>query len=177
MIDITSGGWPIRRCPPSATNLEAVNPASFWLLSDNSSARHAYEMSPVVEATLVFNMGQVRRRCGDLDAASRCYDCALNILQSRTSFIFDRHHTSHHHEMHPIMIPLLHNMGQLQYRRGDHSLVMNTYSLALRTARRMYGGNHPHVGATTATKTALVDQQGPVPIQTDPLHPRRVPWT
>ena len=51
------------------------------------------------------------------------------------------------HYVHPILIPILHNIGQLQYRRGDIHMAMETYTLALRRAQRMYGGQHPHVAS------------------------------
>jgi len=146
----------------SFANLEAINPAAFWLPIGGSSSDHAnvegtevplmYEMSPVVEATLVFNLGQIHRRTGDLDAASKCYDRALDILQCNAAVLSPTQLMMASlqdmlHYVHPILIPILHNIGQLQYRRGDIHMAMETYTLALRRAQRMYGGQHPHVAS------------------------------
>lgn len=152
----------------SFINLESINPASFWLMADNwanptANIMRMYEISPVVEATLVFNVGQVHRRKGELDVASRCYERSLDILQNSNSGTTGSTSSldllssgpnvnpmmALHQglRLHPIIIPILHNMGQLQYRRGEIAQATETYTSALRHAQMMYGGRHPHVAS------------------------------
>lgn len=137
----------------SFVNLEAIDPASFWLpIGSNSSSQEGmepimYDLSPVIEATLEFNVGQVHRRKGDLDAASKCYDRSLEILQSGASSNNNMLLLHRYNVNHPILIPILHNIGQLQYRRGDIHVAMETYKQALQCAQLMYGTRHPHVAS------------------------------
>lgn len=83
--------------------------------------------SAVVQATLLFNIGQVHRRRGEFDVAAVKYESALETLQG----------SSFHH---PLLIPILHNIGQLQYRRGALRTSLETYEMALATARSMPDG-------------------------------------
>lgn len=146
----------------SFINLESIDPSTFWLSSTvvgstictNSRVLPCHTISPVVEATLVFNVGQVHRHKGDLDEASKCYDRALSILRCNSH---QNHHGVHLQQSkqpsnnaidrtlasmhcHPIAIPILHNIGQLQYRRGDMTQAMETYTLALRMAQLLMHG-------------------------------------
>jgi len=125
----------------SFVNLESIDPATVWLPMGRRDTEQPvmYELSPVVEATFVFNFGQIYRRKGDLDAASKCYDRALDVLQCNSVMQMHCHH--------PLMIPILHNIGQLQYRRGDIDIAIETYMLALQCAQTVYGGRHPHVAS------------------------------
>lgn len=135
----------------SFVNLESIDAASFWLPIGNDGSCSSsstsiddmsrYEMSPMVEATLVFNVGQVHRRKGALDAAYKCYERAYEILKSSSNKVaFSLH-------QYPLIIPILHNMGQLQYRRGDLQLAMETYTMALLCSQIMFGECHPHVAS------------------------------
>ena len=127
----------------SFVNLQSLNPASFWNSPDEGSTLH--EINPLVEATLVFNVGQVHRRKGDLDAASQCYDRTLDVLHHHgTNSTLNGRHLHQHPS---IIIPILHNIGQLQYRRGEISKATEMYSSALSHARGMYGERHPHVAS------------------------------
>mmetsp|Transcript_4565 Transcript_4565/g.10309 ORF Transcript_4565/g.10309 Transcript_4565/m.10309 type:complete len:467 (+) Transcript_4565:246-1646(+) len=95
----------------SFVNLESIDPATVWQpigSRDYPEQPSLYELSPVVEATFVFNYGQIHRRKGDLDAASKCYDRALAILRYNSVPIMQMH--CHH----PMVISILHNIGQLQ---------------------------------------------------------------
>lgn len=150
----------------SFAGLERIDPAAFWLSSRGGGGKTMiFEMSPAVESTLAFNLGQIHRRAGDLDSASKCYDRALEVLRrsgsgdNRRGFglsgqepttttttttegggeqcLFD----------HPIAIPVLHNIGQLQYCRGDFALAAGTYALALERARSTHGERHAHVAS------------------------------
>jgi tetratricopeptide (TPR) repeat protein len=88
----------------------------------------------VIQATLVFNVGQVHRRRGEFDVAASIYENALGML---TSVDFDQYE---------LLISILHNIGQLQYRRGELSSAMETYNLALSHAKSMPDGTL-HVAA------------------------------
>ncbi|KAL3802750.1 hypothetical protein ACHAWO_010098 [Cyclotella atomus] len=88
----------------------------------------------VIQATLVFNVGQVHRRRGEFDVAASIYENALGML---TSVDFDQYE---------LLISILHNIGQLQYRRGELSSAMETYDLALSHAKSMPDGT-VHVAA------------------------------
>mmetsp|Transcript_5063 Transcript_5063/g.12687 ORF Transcript_5063/g.12687 Transcript_5063/m.12687 type:complete len:1180 (+) Transcript_5063:50-3589(+) len=158
----------------SFAELEDIDVASFWeavaprlpvaktrsvvnddAINDDDVACNSNTMmtiiSPAVEATLIFNVGQVRRRTGDLDGASACYDRALGVLtaqHSGQSSEWCRHHHQYHwHRYSPLLIPILHNIGQLQYRRGELHDAMDTYSMALACAEELYGDRHPHVAS------------------------------
>jgi tetratricopeptide (TPR) repeat protein len=82
--------------------------------------------SSVVQATLLFNVGQVYRRRGEFDVAAIKYESALELVQGAP---------------HQILISILHNIGQLQYRRGELKSSMETYELALTHARSMPDGD------------------------------------
>lgn len=86
----------------------------------------------VVQATILFNVGQVHRRRGEFDIAAIKYDAALEVLKSTKS------DSSAHQKL---LIPILHNIGQLQYRRGELTLAMKTYDTALTHAKSMEGGS------------------------------------
>ena len=149
----------------SFVNLENIDAASFWLpmsidcnscsstssIDDNVSR---YEMSPMVEATLVFNIGQVHRRKSDLDAAYKCYEQAFEILKSSTSTSTSSNSSlsettvvAFSLHQYPLIIPILHNIGQLRYRRGDIQLAMESYTMALSCSQLMFGECHPHVAS------------------------------
>ncbi|KAL9190315.1 hypothetical protein ACHAXT_007526 [Thalassiosira profunda] len=123
----------------SFPGLESIDPASLWDAPSNS-------VSPAIEATLLFNVGQVHRRRGELDAASKCYDHALDALAGWNAVSVESH-LENMLSRHPVVIPVLHNIGSLQYRRGDIGPALETYNRALRLSRAMYGDRHPHVAA------------------------------
>uniref|UniRef100_A0A7S2UBM0 Kinesin light chain n=1 Tax=Attheya septentrionalis TaxID=420275 RepID=A0A7S2UBM0_9STRA len=50
--------------------------------------------------------------------------------------------------LHPLIVPILHNAGQLQYRSGKIEEAIVTYTEALAQARALYGHFHVAVGAT-----------------------------
>lgn len=123
----------------SFPGLESIDPATFWDASSNT-------VSPAIEATLLFNVGQVQRRRGELDAASKCYDHALDALAGWNA-VWVAPHLESMLSRHPVVMPILHNIGSLQYRRGEIGPALETYNRALRLSRAMYGDRHPHVAA------------------------------
>lgn len=84
--------------------------------------------SSVVQATLLFNIGQVYRRRGQFDAATMKYEAALDALKG--AIVVN----------HQLVIPILHNIGQLEYRRGELRTAMETYEKALFYAHSMEDG-------------------------------------
>ncbi|KAL7472768.1 hypothetical protein ACHAXS_013163 [Conticribra weissflogii] len=135
----------------SFANVEAIEASKFWTVGPSSQdsfkdSMKCYEVSPVVEATLVFNVGQVHRRRGEFDAAAKSYDRALQILQIASGFV-PGEVTNKNVIQHPVVIPILHNVGQLQYRRGDLTVAMTTYTSALKHAQILYGPRHVHAAS------------------------------
>jgi len=135
----------------SFANVEAIEASKFWTVGPSSvyapkDNMKCYEVSPIVEATLVFNVGQVHRRRGEFDAAAKSYDRALEILQIATGFV-PGEVTNKNVIQHPVVIPILHNVGQLQYRRGDLNVAMTTYTSALKHAQILYGPRHVHAAS------------------------------
>jgi tetratricopeptide (TPR) repeat protein len=125
----------------SYATAEKLDASTFWVVppSSISNEMKTCELSPVVEATLVFNVGQVHRRRGEFDTASTSYELALNILQNSTSTSTAM--------IYNLLIPILHNMGQLLYRRGDLPMAMETYNRALDYAQIMHGESHVDVAS------------------------------
>ncbi|KAL7486343.1 hypothetical protein ACHAW6_015561 [Cyclotella cf. meneghiniana] len=100
----------------------------------------------VVHATILFNVGQVHRRRGEFDCAAAKYEAALEVLtsasindQEERKFGIDTRYR--------LLIPILNNIGQLQYRRGELSSSMETYNTALTHAKCMEGGGSVHVAS------------------------------
>jgi tetratricopeptide (TPR) repeat protein len=89
----------------------------------------------VVQAILLFNVGQVHRRRGEFDIAAIKYESALETLREGNMLQI------------PLLIPILHNIGQLQYRRGELTKAMETYEMALAHAHSMEDGT-VHVAST-----------------------------
>lgn len=89
----------------------------------------------IVEATITFNIGQVIRRQGDLERASRFYEDALGILKYNIS-------TSTGHE---VLIPIYHNLGYILYHSGDLQKTKKIYSQAYHHAKELYGPRHIYV--------------------------------
>jgi|EP00956_Cyclotella_meneghiniana_P042567 tetratricopeptide (TPR) repeat protein len=102
----------------------------YFVPSEHSHDSNAFVQlkSSVVQATLLFNIGQVLRRRGEFDAATFKYKAALDALKGAIMV------------NHELVIPILHNIGQLEYRRGELSTAMETYEKALFYARSMEDG-------------------------------------
>lgn len=84
-----------------------------------------------IEATLLFNAGQARRKLHDVEGATKFYDQALKI------FLPPRSGTSPKdlaciRTIQPVIIPLLHAVGQLAYRNGKLEDGLSVYETALR---------------------------------------------
>lgn len=86
----------------------------------------------LVQANILFNVGQVHRRRGEFDVAAAKYEAALAVLRS----IKSDSSTSQ-----KLLIPIYHNIGQLQYRRGELTSAMEIYDTALTHAKSMEEGS------------------------------------
>jgi len=125
----------------TSVDLESIDSSSFWIPT-------GHEVSPLVKATISFNIGQVYRRKGDLDSASKHYERAYKVLvRSNNSTLLPKSLAAFTLQQYPIIIPILQNIGQLQYRRGDISLARQTYTMVLECAQLMYGKKHLHVAS------------------------------
>jgi len=134
----------------TSIDLESIVSSSFWIPtgSIDSEVNNVHEVSPLVQATISFNIGQVYRQKGDLDSASKHYERAYKaLLQNSNSTLLPNSMAAFTLQQYPIIIPILQNIGQLQYRRGDISLARETYTMALECAQLMYGKKHLHVAS------------------------------
>jgi len=134
----------------TSVDLESIYSSSFWIPTGSIEleANNVHEVSPSVKATISFNIGQVYRRKGDLDSASKHYERAYKaLLQSNSSALLPNSMAAFTLQQYPIIIPILQNIGQLQYRRGDISLARETYTMALECAQLMYGKKHLYVAS------------------------------
>ncbi|KAL3805648.1 hypothetical protein HJC23_005892 [Cyclotella cryptica] len=94
----------------------------------------------VIQATILFNVGQVHRRRGEFDSAAAKYEAALEVLTATSTSNQEEHNFSTE-TRHRLLIPILNNIGQLQYRRGELASAMETYGTALTHAKSMEGGS------------------------------------
>ena len=98
--------------------------------------------SDEVQATLLFNAGQARRKLNDLEGASQLYDRALEtfLAPGKSIAIIQTEY--------PIIIPLLHNIGQLTYCNGNLEEAIQIYEVALRHAKKIHSEDDISVGLT-----------------------------
>eukprot|EP00957_Ditylum_brightwellii_P080598 6130057-Ditylum_brightwellii.AAC.2 len=105
-----------------------------------------------VLAVLLFNAGQARRRVGAFDDASSLYAASQHTLDDEEedkslSPVSVASAVVSPLKLQPIIVPILHNIGQLQYRRGRIQEAIDTYSETLRCARIIHGEDHTTVAA------------------------------
>eukprot|EP00567_Pseudictyota_dubia_P013146 CAMPEP_0197438564 /NCGR_PEP_ID=MMETSP1175-20131217/5519_1 /TAXON_ID=1003142 /ORGANISM="Triceratium dubium, Strain CCMP147" /LENGTH=1029 /DNA_ID=CAMNT_0042968315 /DNA_START=540 /DNA_END=3629 /DNA_ORIENTATION=- len=105
---------------------------------DDSSADLLIGTKTRVLATLMFNLGQCHRRCGDMDSANKYYLGARQALDSEERRAKFECGTLGAEQAPPILaIAVLHNIGQIQYRRGQLRDSIETYKVALAKAERI----------------------------------------
>eukprot|EP00550_Attheya_septentrionalis_P005317 CAMPEP_0198291674 /NCGR_PEP_ID=MMETSP1449-20131203/9129_1 /TAXON_ID=420275 /ORGANISM="Attheya septentrionalis, Strain CCMP2084" /LENGTH=344 /DNA_ID=CAMNT_0043990345 /DNA_START=256 /DNA_END=1287 /DNA_ORIENTATION=+ len=93
-----------------------------------------------LKAILYFNLGQAKRRMQHFDQAARCYSLAWkSLLSEKSSMATTSAVALKPGPLHPLIVPILHNAGQLQYRRGKIEEAIVTYTEALAQARALYG--------------------------------------
>jgi tetratricopeptide (TPR) repeat protein len=99
------------------------------------------------EATLFFNAGQAKRRLEDYSQSWHYYRHALNVLLPLHKDDHIRVPASAR-TVHALVIPILHNMGQLAYRQGNVTQAFEFYEAALVHSRSLKGDKDYSVGAT-----------------------------
>lgn len=83
-----------------------------------------------IQATLLFNAGQVRRKLDDILGAAECYEDAIALLlPSETELNEDT--SGSVLTTHRIVVPILHNLSQIAYQNGDTSKAIGLYKVAL----------------------------------------------
>ena len=95
-----------------------------------------------VLCTLRFNIGQVKCRLGEYDAASRFYDSALQLLLPPADQAQAIRHSSLGCALrlfYPSIVPLLHSRGFLAYRNGNLDESMTFYKAALKCTNSVRG--------------------------------------
>ena len=98
---------------------------------------HDGDHPEAVQATLLFNAGQARRKLDDYEGAARHYEMALETCTGANSA--SREHAGQSSMipittrtvLHRVIIPILHNVGQLSYRRGNLQEAIDAYKMAL----------------------------------------------
>ena len=94
-----------------------------------------FQVCPVVEATIIFNIGQVIHRLGnDLEMAYKCYKDALAIAEAGAS-------------SYEVLIPILNNFGYLSYNRGDLHQAKEIFTQAYHHAKNVHGPQHSYVAS------------------------------
>ena len=83
-----------------------------------------------VQATLLFNAGQARRKLDDVAGAVKFYKDALRLflpddvkMSELSKYLI--------YTVHRIIVPILHNLGQLAYREGSITEAISFYELSL----------------------------------------------
>ena len=127
-------------------------------------------------AIIYFNLGQTRRRLNDLEKAAELYAKARHELlphlilsgsssngsKSNTKFdskttscppntkvdCTDRNEGQDDEQSQAVIVHILHNIGQLQYRKGNLLEAMATFSLALLHGKQILGETNLDVAAT-----------------------------
>jgi len=98
----------------------------------------SFQVCPVVEATITYNIGQVLHRLGDdLERAYTCYKDALGMIQqaSASSSLDD------------ILISILNNLGYLAYHRGNLNQAKGIYTQLYHHAKEVFGPQHSYVAS------------------------------
>ena len=104
-----------------------------------------------LEATLFFNAGQAKRRMEEFAQSWHYYRLALEVLlplQECESSPFRISLPESTRTVHAVVIPILHNMGQLAYRQGHVHLAVELYESALVHSQTLKGAKDYAVGAT-----------------------------
>jgi tetratricopeptide (TPR) repeat protein len=105
---------------------------------------HNGEHPEAVQATLLFNAGQARRKLQDYEGAARHYEMALQTCTGTSSTAYRENAGQSSMmptatEVHRIIIPILHNVGQLSYRKGNLQEAIDAYKMALDHCRQLDG--------------------------------------
>ena len=100
-----------------------------------------------VQATLLFNAGQARRKLTDVAGATKFYKDALRLFLPND---VEMNELSKYliYTVHRIIVPILHNLGQLAYRKGNIAEAISFYELALVHCRQLHGFRSLSVAAT-----------------------------
>jgi tetratricopeptide (TPR) repeat protein len=88
-----------------------------------------------IEATVLFNAGQARRKLEDQEGAYSYYELALQTFIPQGC-------------VHPVIVPILHNLGQIAYRQGNLKEAIAAYDVALTHCRAIRGDDDLSVGIT-----------------------------
>ena len=119
----------------------------------------------VVSATLLFNLGQCHRQAENFDQAAHCFHRSWKSLVG--DIIFDASGRdageeddddddeeedeylikTRYESLPALALPVLQNIGQLQYRLGKIADAIKTYEASLHHAEKAHGPNHIIVGA------------------------------
>ena len=115
--------------------MQSINMDSFSVADTQTDL---FQVCPVVEAIITFNIGQVIHRIGDdLDRAYKCYKEALGITK----------HASASSSLDRVLISILNNLGYLSYHRGNLNQAKETYTQAYHHAKEVHGPQHSHVAS------------------------------
>ena len=115
--------------------LQSLNMGSFSVADTQSGL---FQVCPVVEATITFNIGQVIYRLGDdVETAHKCYKDAIGIMK----------HALVSSSVDSILIPMLNNFGCLSYHRGNLNEAKETYTQIYHHVKEVFGPQHTHVAS------------------------------
>ena len=142
--------------PPTSAYMYQRKEFDEGLIKFSTTERIERENHPnSVRATVLFNIGQTRRKLGDASGASKCYNNSLGSLlpgkESVTDFmnkIVVSAPSSSSIIEHPIIIPILHNIAQLAYQNANIPKAIAFYKLALNHCQQLHGGRDLSVAIT-----------------------------
>lgn len=98
----------------------------------------SFQVCPVVEATIMYNIGQVIHRIGDdMGRAYKSYTDALYVIQ----------HASASSSVDNILISILNNLGYLTYQRGQLNQAKEIYTQLYHHAMKIHGPQHSYVAS------------------------------
>ena len=109
----------------------------------------------VAQATLLFNLGQLCLRSKSDQQASYCFTRALMSANDSSDGIIGKVSSRCEEVTAQLMISILHNLGQLQYREGRHEDALKTYLRAMSIVKQASGSNPRFLLALAYTMNCL----------------------
>lgn len=117
---------------------EGMHLLNMDLFSVADTQSDSFQVCPVVEATITYNIGQVFHRIGnDMGRAYKCYTDALCVIQ----------HASASSSVDDILISILNNLGYLTYHRGHLNQAKEIYSQLYHHVTKIHGPQHSYVAS------------------------------
>lgn len=158
--DTSNGSCVTNTPPPSSYIYQRMDFDEGLTVYSEPLPVQADDLPEAIEATLLFNAGQARKKLNDLDGACSFYKQALQIfLPSNRSAI--PQNLALIKSEHDVIVPLLHAVGQLAYRKGKLEDGLCIYDTALQLCNQFHG-KHSVAKARTLNCLAVLLYHGSI---------------